>query len=276
MIGSLQHLHARRVQLLAEIEAEPTGEERARLRAEIITLFHDASAELLEVTAFRESIRELIARFKEIPTAVASSVRHDHIGASTHIERGWSELASAEWSEAESQFRRAIAADSTSATARALLAWALVGQGRGDDATDACHIILKRDPSNPLASVALGVARLQAGDHEVALAHLSVALAGGEPRATLYGHYWTAVVLLRCERFADAVTHAERAVRLGPNLGEGWAVLGEAHWHLGDPERAGQAWRTGAKARHSPHAIRCIELLENMAATGVPPRPSRP
>lgn len=272
----LEQLQVRHADLLAAIDAEPAGEARTRLRAEIIALFRDADAELSAVTAFRESIRELIARFKEMPSAEAASVRHDHIGASTHIERGWSRLASAEWSEAEAQFRRAMSLDGTSATAPALLAWALVAQGRGDEATDICHAVMQRDRSNTLAAVALGVACLQVGDHAGALAHLNTALAGGDPRATLYGHYWMAVVLLRCDRFADAVTHAERALALGPNLGEGWAVLGEAHWHLGDPERASRAWRTGAQARHSPHAIRCTELLENLSAKGVSPRPSRP
>lgn len=275
MSDSLERLQARRAYLLSAIDAEPAGAGRARLRAEIIALFRDADTELTAITAFRESIRELIARFKELPSPEPASVRHDHIGASTHIERGWSRLASAEWSEAEDQFRRAMAADATSATAPALLAWALVGQERGDEATATCRALMQRDPSNPLAAVALGVACLQVEDLEGAAVHLNIAIAGVDPRATLYGHYWLAVVLLRRERFADAAAHAERALALGPNLGEGWAVLGEAHWHLGESSRAAQAWRTGAQTRHSPHAMRCTELLETMSATGVPPRPSR-
>ncbi len=278
MSESLEQLLTRRARLLASIDAAPAEAARAQLRAEIIALFRDAELSLTELTAFRESIRELIARFKDLPatTTGAASVRHDHIGASTHIERGWSRLASAEWSDAEALFRRAIAADATSTTAPALLAWSLVAQGKRDEAMETCRAVQQREPSNPLAAVALGVAYLQAGDHDGAVDQFHVAVVGHDPKAALYGHYWLAEESLRSGRFADAVAHAERALALGPNLAEGWAVLGEGHWHLGDPGRAGQAWRTGAQARHSPHAMRCASLLETMSPGGESPRPFRP
>lgn len=278
MSESLAQLRARRAQLLAAIDDAPGGESRSALKAEIVALFRDADAELTEITAFRESIRELIARFKDLPTPppVTVSVRHDHIGASTHIERGWSRLASAEWDEAEAQFRLAAAADGTSATALALLAWALIAQERLDEAMAACRAVYQRDPSNPLAAVALGVVCLHSGDDDGAVAHFAAAVSGRDSRATLYAHYWLAVASFRREQFADAVAHAARALALGPNLAEGWAVLGEAHWRLGDEGRATDAWHTGARARHSPHAARCAELLATISVRGDQPRPSRP
>ncbi len=272
MSDLLERLRARRAELLGAIGAEPTGDERARLKSEIVALFREADDELTAVTEFRESIRDLIARFKELPAVERTSVRHDHIGASTHIERGWSRLACAEWTEAEEEFRRAMHADRTNTTAVALLAWALVGQRRRDDAVAACDVVVQRDRSNPLAAVALGLVHLQDGDLDRAGVHLGAALAGGDPRATLYAHYWLAVVSHRRAEFDEAAAHARRAVALGPNLGEGWVVLGEAYWSLGAVADARQAWATGAQARHSPHAARCRELMENSSPTGVPPQ----
>ncbi len=265
------HLRAEHLRLTAALDASPTPAERVVLKAEIVTLFRTTEAMITELATFKESIRELVDRFKELPSPSAVSVRHDHIGASSWIERGWSALASGEWSAAAAALREACARDATSDTARALLAWAVV---RSDDeaALALCRPILETNPDNGLARVAVGVALIRRGQLDDAVVHLRHVLRGTDPRATLYAHYWIGVIALGQHDPTSAVLALRHAVTLGPNLGEGWAELGAALWYLGEYADAREAWLVGEGIRHSMHAARCRELAAVTAAGGMPPR----
>ena len=248
--------------------------ERDDVRAAIITLFKDVDALLGELTTFKESIRQLVDGFKALPAAgAAATVRYDHIGASTSLERGWSDLAGARWASAEAHCREAMARDPGSTDAPALLGWALMHQQRSDEALQYCLHVLLREPDNGLARVALGVISLHKGITGEAMEHLSrVAGRPGDARAILYATYWLGVAYLEREMDADAAELLRRAVTLGPNLAEGWADFGRALWFRGEHERAREAWRTGAGVGHSPFAERNSTLLAVTAAGGVPPR----
>ncbi|MES2125546.1 MAG: tetratricopeptide repeat protein [Gemmatimonadota bacterium] len=248
--------------------------ERDQVRAGIIALFRDVDAALAELTEFKESIRTLVEDFKALPSeAPAATVRYDHIGASTSLDRGWSDLAGARWVNAEAHFREAIARDPGNADAQALLAWALMQQHRGDEALQYCQQVLLRDAEHGLARVAMGVVCLKKTMLGEAMEHLSrVAGRSGDARAVLYANYWLGVTYLEREMDNDAVELLRRAVRLGPNLAEGWADLGRALWFAGDEAGAREAWTTGAALRHSPFAERSRSLLEASLAGGPPPR----
>jgi Flp pilus assembly protein TadD len=267
-------LQAEYQRLAAALATAPSAEQRAIIKGDIVALFRRTEAVIAELATFKESIRELVDRFKTLPGDAAVSVRHDHIGASSYIERGWSALAAADWSGAATALREAIARDATSMTARALLAWALVRSGEADAAVALCRPILDADPGNGLARVAVGVALLQRDQFDEAAMHLGhvTASAGADPRAVLYAHYWLGVVALRREDYGTAVASLRRAVTLGPNLGEGWAELGIALWHAGATADAREAWRIGAGIRHSPQSARCRDLETSTAAGGTPPR----
>ena len=250
--------------------------EREEVKAAIIALFHDTDRALAELTEFKESIRELVARFKALPTleappvaAVAppiNTVRHDHLGASSHIERGWSALAVAHWPDAEMHLRRALALDGTSVTARALLGWALMYRGREDDA-------LQLVPGDSLAHVVIGAICLRKGIIAEAIEHLSrVAVSHGDPRAVLYANYWLGVAYLDRGMPSDAEEVLRRAITLGPNLGEGWLELGHVLWRRNRTGEARDAWARGARAQHSPHAVACRQMLDTVASGGVPTR----
>ncbi|MEI2721140.1 MAG: tetratricopeptide repeat protein [Gemmatimonadales bacterium] len=271
---NLPELQAEYARLATALAMAPSAEQRAAIKADIVTLFRRTETLIADVATFKESIRELVDRFKTLPGEAAVSVRHDHIGASSYIERGWSALASADWAAAATALREAIARDATSMTARALLAWALVRTGEVDAAVTLCRPILEADPANGLARVAVGVALLQREQLDDAAVHLGhvTASASADPRAVLYAHYWLGVVALRRGEFGAAVESLRRAVTLGPNLGEGWAELGIALWHAGATADAREAWRIGAGIRHSPHGGRCRDLEALTASGGTPPR----
>lgn len=269
--GGLREEYAR---LASALTRQLDAAERADVKQAIVALFKRTETTITELQEFKESIRQLVDGFKALPAQEqAASVRHDHIGASTSLERGWSELAAANWSGAEAHFREALQRDATSTAAQALLGWALMHQQRADEALQLCLQVLLREPEHGLARVALGVICLRKGITGEAIEHLSrVAGRPGDPRAALYANYWLGLAYLEREMDADAAELLRRAVTLGPNLAEGWADLGRALWFQGDAEQARTAWQHGAAVRHSPYAARCASLLELTAAGGVPPR----
>lgn len=253
--------------------AVPAGE-RKGMKADIVALFKRTESDIAELTAFKEQIRQLVDGFKSMPVETQpASRRHDHLGASTHIERGWSALAAGDWTAAQSQLRQAVELDGTSTTAPALLGWALMYENRNDEALQLCLQVLLREPEHGLARVAVGAICLRKGIVGEAIEHLSRAAAHStDGRATLYANFWLGVAYLERDRHGDAVEFLRRAVTQGPNLAEGWAELGRAQWLRGQQAEAKDAWAIGAGIRHSPHAARCAKLLETVAGGGVPPR----
>lgn len=270
----LEALRAEHQRLSAALSRSMTAAERNAVRVAIIALFKDADVLLTAVGEFKESIRVLVDRFKSRPAeAIPATIRYDHIGASTSMERGWSDLAGARWVDAEGHFREAMMRDPGLQDAQALLGWALMHQQRYDDALQLCQQVLMRDPDHGLARVALGVICLRKGITGEAMEHLSrVAGRPGDSRAILYANYWLGVAYIEREMDADAAELLCRAVTLGPNLAEGWADLGRAHWFRGEQAKARDAWATGSIVRHSPFAERNTTLLELTKAGGVPPR----
>lgn len=260
---SLEALAAERARLAELLRGTLTVADRLALKDAIIALFRRSETAITELEAFKESIRGLIDQFKALPTPPGGhSVRHDHIGASTSVERGWTALAGGEWVRAEELLREALERDAHHTEAQALLGWALMHQGRGDEALQRCLEVLVRDPEHGLARTAIGAICLQKGITGEAMEHLGRAVRlTSDPRATLYAQYWLGVAYLTRDMLTEAVEVLHRAVQLGPNLAEGWAELGRAQWRGGDRTGAITAWHTASAIRHSPFAARGEDLL---------------
>jgi tetratricopeptide (TPR) repeat protein len=273
---SLAALRAEHHRLQQRLQEDLTPAERVATRQAIVALFRRSEAAIAELAEFKESIRGLVDRFKALPSdapAEAHSVRHDHIGASTFIERGWTALAGGDWRQAEMLLRDALALDPGESSAEALLGWSLMHQDRGDEALQLCLRVLVRNPEHGLARTAVGAICLRKGITGEAIEHLSRAVQrGGDARAVLYARYWLGIAYLEREMTADAIEVLEGAVKHGPNLAEGWAELGRAFWLRGEVDRARAAWHTGAAVRHSPFASRATHLLAVADSGGVIPR----
>lgn len=271
-ITALRAEHAR----LAAALAQPmTPVERVARRQEIVALFRQVEQQVAEFTAFKETIRQLVEQFKASEPAPRppASVRHDHLGASTHIERGWTALAGGEWQRAEACLREAMACDATSHIAQALLGWAVMHQGRREEALELCLHVLLREPQHGMARTAVGAICVQQGILGEALEHLTQVLQpGGDPRAALYANYWVGLAHLERSAPVEAVASLRKAVTLGPNLAEGWGALGLALWWSGERTEAIEAWQTAAGIRHSPYASRAVQWLELVNRGGEPPR----
>jgi Tfp pilus assembly protein PilF len=260
---TLADLARTRTALASRLTGSLTTAERLQLKDDIVALFHRSEAAIAELQRFKESIRPLIDQFKALPPPTDPvSARHDHIGATTAAERGWSALAGGDWVAAEASLREAVQRDPQFVDAHALLGWALMHQGRDDEALQRCLQVLVREPEHGLARTAIGAICVRKGITGEAIEHLSrVVKSASDPRASLYANYWLGVAYLRRDMLAAAVDVLTRAVTAGPNLAEGWAELGRAEWLAGDRERAFAAWHTGRAVRHSPFAARAAALL---------------
>jgi tetratricopeptide (TPR) repeat protein len=262
--------------LASMLDRPMTSEQRAEVKGAIVALFKHTESAIAELASFKESIRELVDRFKALPGDHPSrTVRYDHIGASTYIDKGWSELAAARWGQAESMLREALVLDPDNSVAQSLLGWSLLHQDRSDEALQLCLQVLLREPEHGLARVAVGAICLRKGILGEAIEHLTRAASKpGDARAVLYANYWLGVAYLERDMSSDAVEFLRRAVTLGPNLAEGWLELGRGLWFLGKEVEAREAWTIGSGLRHSPHAARSLSMLETVAAGGSPPRAS--
>jgi len=259
--------------------------EREQVKQEIITLFRRVDGALTGLTALKEEIRELVARYKAAaasaepvaappPTAEPPAAHADHLGASTYIEKGWSLIALGDHEAAITALRRALELAPGDTQAQSLLGWAQMLHEDFDDALGTFSKVLAREPANALARINVGYICLKKRIFGEAIEHLSRAIRlDNDRKATLYAHFYLGLVYLEREMYEDAQSFFRKTLTLGPNLVEARYELGRARWFAGDRDGAIAAWTEGRDAnRFNPWSKRCGEVLELVAAGGEVPR----
>ena len=208
------------------------------------------------------------------PSEPRPTLQADHLGASTYIEKGWSQLALGNPVAAEASLTRALELAPGDSHAEALMGWAQMLQEKYDDALWVFQKVLLREPNNALARVNVGYICLKKGIFGEAIEHLSrVIRLDGDRKATLYAHFYLGLVYLEREMYEDAEGFFQRTLALGPNLIEAYYEQGRAQWFGGNPAGAQETWRAGFAAnKFSPWGKRCAEVLEIVAGGGAPPR----
>ncbi len=286
----------RYVVLADELASNPPPSERDRVKQDIIALFRDVDTALGEYAAFKESVKSLVGQWKQLsgtpsssssvaPVSTASvatpvttrptvSVRVDHLGASTFIDKGWSRLSLGDAPGAETALRRALDMTPGNSEAETLLGWSQMLQAQYDLALLTFHTVLLRDPHQALARANVGYICLRKQLYDEAVEHLSSAIRlDSDKKATLYAHLYLAIVYSERDRHDDAERVFHRTLELGPNLLQAWYELGRARWFAGKREEASAAWRNGAEAnRFNPWGKRCAEILAHVEQGGEPAR----
>lgn len=256
----------RAIAALLEQTAEPA---RASAKRRIVALFKRVDGSLTELAGLKEEIRGLVERYKQLGSepAPAPQVHHDHLGASTFMEKGWSLISQGDHAAAIAALQRALELSPGDPQAQSLLGWAEMQSGRLDDALLTFSRVLVQEPSNALARVNVGYICLKKRVFGEAIEHLSrVIRLGNDPKATLYAHYYLGLVYLERGMFADAQAFLRQAIALGPSLVEAYHDLGRVQWLSGQPDEARATWSRGAAAsRFSPWATKCQELLDRAA-----------
>ncbi len=280
--GALRVRFDRLAQALA---AQPTAEQRAVIKTEIVSLFRDAEAAAASLGAFKDAVKGLADSWKQQEgrtnaavsrpsTRPAMTGRIDHLGASTFVEKGWSKLSLGDAAGAEEALRRALELAPGDNEAESLLGWAQMMQEQYDSALLTFHNVLMRDPQHSLARTNVGFICLRKKIYGEAIEHLSRAIRSDSDRkATLYAHLYLGMVYREREMYEDAEPFFRRALELGPNLIQAWYELGRTRWFAGRREDALDAWRQGANAnKFNPWGKRCGEMVVEGERGVAPPR----
>ncbi|HEX2078165.1 MAG TPA: tetratricopeptide repeat protein [Longimicrobium sp.] len=268
----LDGLEARFARIDAELETASAGD-RERLRQEIVGLFRETEGAIESLSAFKERIRTLVDRYKALPAPAAppppqQTVVSDHIGSSTHVERGWSAIAAGDPKRAVKELERALELAPNDPHAESLLGWAQMLREQYDDALMTYYKVLMKDPNNPLARVNLGYICLKKGIFGEAIEHLSRAIRQETDRkARLYAHFYMGLLYLEREMYDDARSFFRKTLDLGPNMLEAWWETGRAWYLEGRKDKAMEAWRNGHEAnRFNLWGERCGKALAQLEA----------
>ena len=275
-------LRARHDALGARLDAPDAATELDGLKADIGALFKSVEAEITQLNSLRTDVLQLVDRWKVLKAAQPSLapqfpaerpvVHADHIGASTFIEKAWTQISLGDYEAAEQLLRKALQLSPNDASAEALLGWAEMLQDKFDDALLNFQKVLAREPQNALARINVGYICLKKGIFGEAIEHLSRAIRlDNDKKATLYAHFYLGLVYLERDMFEDAQIFFQKTLTLGPNLIEAYYELGRAYWLNGRRQHAVAAWTAGFEAnKFNPWGKRCAEVLKTVEAGGAP------
>ncbi|HEY7186323.1 MAG TPA: tetratricopeptide repeat protein [Gemmatimonadaceae bacterium] len=277
-----EELRARRASLEARLSAPNAGLHLNALKSDIGALFKTVEHSITELSGLREEVLQLVEKWKNVKSATPSTaprfsserpvVRTDHIGASTFIEKGWSQISSGEYAAAEQTLAKALQLSPNDPQAESLLGWALMLQDKFDEALTNFQKVLVREPQNALARINVGYICLKKRIFGEAIEHLSRAIRlANDRKATLYAHFYLGLVYLERDMFEDAQTFFQKTIALGPNLIEAYYELGRAYWFNGQRDEAIETWNDGYAANKlNPWGKRCAEVLATVEAGGEP------
>jgi tetratricopeptide (TPR) repeat protein len=266
------------------LDADPGGEEREDLKAEIITLFKTVDQTIADLSELKESIRVLVDKYKELSQSESGDqapqftgavpVMQDHLGATTFIEKGWSLISLGDYGGAIQSLTKALQLSPGDVQAHSLLGWAQMLSEDYDSAMGTFQMVLAKEPANSLARINVGYICLKKEIFGEAIEHLSKAIRlDNDKKATLYAHFYLGLVYLEREMYEDAQTFFGKTLKLGPNLIEAYYELGRSYWHAGDRDAAQRAWGEGYQAnKFNPWGKRCKETLDLVAQGQEPPR----
>lgn len=201
------------------------------------------------------------------------TVREDHLGASTFIEKGWNCIAHGDFVVAEQVLKTALRLAPSDARSKALLAWAIMRQGRHDEALVVLDDVLGSDSENWLARVSLGYVCLKKGLLREAHDHLNrAATQMQDAKAALYGNFYLGLLYSRQRDVHEAERYFRKTLSLAPNFIEACYELGRTFWIAGEKAEAENVWRSGNTAnRFSEWGKRCAEAVLRTRAGAEPP-----
>jgi tetratricopeptide (TPR) repeat protein len=281
--GILAPLRSQYETISQRLSASPNGDEREAVKREIIGLFKTVDQAITDMSALKEDIRVLVDSYKQLSqgesdtpqfTGSVPVVHHDHLGASTFIEKGWSLISLGDHQGAIVALKKALELSPGDVQAESQLGWAQMLNGDYDDALGTFQQVLMKEPANSLARINVGYICLKKRIFGEAIEHLSKAIRlDNDKKATLYAHYYLGLVYFEREMFEDAQTFFEKTLALGPNLIEAYYQLGRAQWFAMDEDLSKETFAKGFKAnKFNPWGKKCKEALAMVEQGLEPPR----
>jgi tetratricopeptide (TPR) repeat protein len=271
-------------EILARLTQSPSGTERDAVKSDIIALFKLVDRTITDLTALQDNIRALVDRYKELAQSQSGDqapqftgavpVVHDHLGASTYIEKGWSLISLGDYQGAIQAMGKALELSPDDPQAQSQLGWAQMLRGDYDDALGTFQLVLMKEPANSLARINVGYICLKKRIFGEAIEHLSKTIRlDNDKKATLYAHYYLGLVYFEREMYEDAQNFFQKTLVLGPNLIEAYYELGRAQWYADDRDAARETWAKGHEANKlTIWGKRCKEVLERVERGEEPQR----
>lgn len=195
--------------------------------------------------------------------AVKPPPREDHLGASTFAEKGWHHIAHGDFAAAEESLQQALRLAPSDDRSRTLLGWAIMRQGRTDEALSILDNVLGQDAANALARACLGYVCMRKGLIREAHQHLTTADAQvRDPKASLYAGFYLGLLYSQQRDVIEAERYFRRTLSLAPNFIEAYYELGRTFWIAGEHQEAENVWRGGNSAnRFSAWGKRCAAAI---------------
>ncbi len=262
--------------IAARLKQVPRGPERDKVKGDIIGLFKMVDQTITDLSTLKEDIRRLVDQYKELAQnesgdqapqfAGAVPVVHDHLNASTYIEKGWSLLSLGDYDGAIQALSKALELAPDDPQAQSQLGWAQMLHGNYDDALGTFQLVLMKEPANSLARINVGYICFKKRIFGEAIEHLSKAIRlDNDKKATLYAHYYLGLVYFEREMYEDAQNFFQKTLALGPNLIEAYYEMGRAQWYADEHDAARETWAKGFKANKlTTWGKRCKEALDRV------------
>ena len=262
--------------IAARLKQVLSGPQRDKVKSDIIGLFKMVDQTITELSTLKEDIRTLVDQYKELAQNASADqapqftgavpAMHDHLNASTYIEKGWSLISLGDYNGAIQALGKALELAPDDPQAQSQLGWAQMLHGDYDDALGTFQQVLMKEPANSLARINVGYICLKKRIFGEAIEHLSKAIRlDNDKKATLYAHYYLGLVYFEREMYEDAENFFQKTLVLGPNLIEAYYEMGRAQWYAEDYDTARETWARGYKANKlTTWGKRCKEALERV------------
>jgi tetratricopeptide (TPR) repeat protein len=168
--------------------------------------------------------------------SVSRAIAIDSTLASAYASRGGLLNSAWQWSEAEQDLRRAIDIDPGNPTAHQWFGENLLMNGRIEEAAVEFAHAASLDPLSPVNAALLGVALAISGDAEAAVEHAQHAVEL-DPLAPV-AKFMLGAVYLYVGRYEDAIPEFEHARELAPDVATVHGLLGYAYAVTGQANRS--------------------------------------
>lgn len=169
--------------------------------------------------------------------AAARALEIDPESPDAHVSlgvvRGWYEFA---WEKAQEEFRRAIDANPSDASARLWYGQSLVNAGRSHDGIAQVRLAHDLDPLSAFVETGLGQVYFLSRQYESAIRQLR-SVTEADPDF-VHGHMFLGVAYLYTKQYRDAVLALEKAIQMDPLQPQSLGYLIYAHAKMGDRQTA--------------------------------------
>lgn len=227
-----------RIEKLEKMVKEFSPEKEPAIKQEIKNLYIATANAIKDLTQHQDELKKIAMEFKnkrapkgevEKFYSFIKSRTSAELDIATLLDRSWNLICVEDYDEAAKVLKQALTIAPKNNKALGLMGLVLMNKELYDQAMLYFQEVLNESPDNPFALNNLGYICYKKGIWGEAIEHLSKAAKQQKDRtAALYANFYLGLVYLERGMLTDAIKFFEQALKLGPNLQEGYYYLGRA------------------------------------------------